>query len=507
MVLALPTCIFWSWLFYRVCVPFVRSADSYLTYAFSVFPIFGAVSPQTAALPLMFILAVTAIKDAIEDYRRATLDEEVNTSASTKLGNWHNINQPKDPRNWLERLLGLNAPGHVTKGVRKLREREASEGSRIVLSRAGNRPSFSVTHPDSLSLDGGSGNRLEDIQSVDSHSYPPLGHETPPQPSFSASAQNLVGNASSATLTAASSFGVMDWSKRISGSARWERTLWKKLEVGDIVLLRDNEQVPADIIILSTSDPDGLCYLETKNLDGETNLKPRKALNATSSILSEEDIERSAFVLDSEPPHPNLYLYNGVLRFRDHVSDQSKTEPVTINEMLLRGCSIRNTAWVVGLVVFTGKDTKIMLNGGDTPSKRSKIEKETNFNVIVNFVVLIAMCTVSAVVNGIFDARTGTSAAVFEPGSDPSSSNIVNAFITFAYVSSFPSKHKPRLTSILDLVSSHSRTSSQFPCTFPSRSSRPYRHFSSPKTLICITNPWNRPASPRLGTYLTTSVR
>lgn len=410
---------------------FRRVANLYflVLVVLQVFPIFGAVSPQTAALPLIFILAVTAVKDAIEDYRRATLDEEVNTSAATKIGNWHNINQPKDPRNWLERLLGLNSPGHVTKGVRKLREREASEGSRIVLSRAENRTSYSVTDPSSLSLDRGSGKRLEDIQSVDSHSYPPF---NPPRPSFSTSAQNLVGNASSATLTTASSSGVVDWSKRISGSARWERTLWKKLEVGDVVLLRDNEQVPADIAVLSTSDSDGLCYLETKNLDGETNLKPRKAINATSSILSEEDIERSAFVLDSEPPHPNLYLYNGIFRFRDQVSGQSKTEPVTINEMLLRGCSIRNTAWVVGLVVFTGKDTKIMLNGGDTPSKRSKIEKETNFNVIVNFVVLISMCTVTAVVNGIFDARTGTSAAVFEADSRPSSSNVVNALVTFA---------------------------------------------------------------------------
>ena len=121
MILASQICIFWSWSFYRVCDPLVR-LESHLTNAL-VFPIFGAVSPQTAALPLLFILAVTAIKDAIEDYRRATLDEEVNTSAATKLGNWHNINQPKDPRNWLESLLGLNAPGHVTKGVRKLRER------------------------------------------------------------------------------------------------------------------------------------------------------------------------------------------------------------------------------------------------------------------------------------------------------------------------------------------------------------------------------------------------
>ncbi len=383
----------------------------------------------------MFILTVTAIKDAIEDYRRAMLDEEVNTSAATKLGDWRNVNQPRDPRSWLERLFGLSSPGRITKGVRKLREREASMNSRVELQRTGNLPSESAVDFSSLSLDrGDGGNRLEDIQSIDSHSYPPIVSNDPTQPSTSSS--NLVGNISSATL-AASSSGVLDRSKQIPGSARWERTLWKKLEVGDVVLLRDNEQVPADIVVLSTSDSDGVCYLETKNLDGETNLKPRRAVNATSRILSEGDIERSAFVLDSEPPHPNLYLYNGVLRFQDQNSDQLKDEPVTINEMLLRGCSIRNTAWVIGLVVFTGKDTKIMLNGGDTPSKQSRIEKETNFNVVVNFVVLLSMCTISAVLNGIFDSRTGTSAALFEEGSDPSSSNVLNAMVTFAYVYPF----------------------------------------------------------------------
>jgi phospholipid-translocating ATPase len=383
----------------------------------------------------MFILTVTAIKDAIEDYRRAMLDEEVNTSAATKLGNWRNVNQPRDPRNWLERLFGLSSPGRITKGVRKLREREASMNLRVELQRTGNLSSESAADFSSLSLDrGDGGNRLADIQSIDSHSYPPIVSNDPTQPSTSSS--NLVGNISSATLTASSS-GVLDRSMQIPSSARWERTLWKKLEVGDVVLLRDNEQVPADIVVLSTSDPDGVCYLETKNLDGETNLKPRRAVNATSRILSEGDIERSAFVLDSEPPHPNLYLYNGVLRFQDQNSDQLKDEPVTINELLLRGCSIRNTAWVIGLVAFTGKDTKIMLNGGDTPSKQSRIEKETNFNVVVNFVVLLAMCTVSAVLNGVFDSRAGTSAALFEEGSDPSSSNVLNAMVTFAYVYPF----------------------------------------------------------------------
>lgn len=77
-----------------------------------LFSIFGATTPEIAMLPLVAILGMTAIKDGIEDWRRAKLDEEVNTSAATKLGNWKNYNQPTDPRNWFERLFHLG-PGEV----------------------------------------------------------------------------------------------------------------------------------------------------------------------------------------------------------------------------------------------------------------------------------------------------------------------------------------------------------------------------------------------------------
>lgn len=162
---------------------------------------------------------------------------------------------------------------------------------------------------------------------------------------------------------------MVDYSRQAPGTAQWEQTLWKKVEVGDIVLLRENDQVPADLVVLSSSDPDGTCFVETKNLDGETNLKPRKSLRGTMSIQAEEDAEHAEFVIDSEPPHANLYSYNAVLHYTARSADGSKgvekVEPITINELLLRGCSVRNTAWVIGLVVFTGPDTKIMLNQGE----------------------------------------------------------------------------------------------------------------------------------------------
>lgn len=402
-----------------------------------VFPVFGAPAPQTSALPLLFIISITAIKDAIEDYRRAVLDEEVNNSAATKLGQWKNVNQPTDPRNWFERLLGLNPPGKVTKGVRKLREREAGEGkAQIVLSKEGDdRPSQSA---DSSAPDhgyyGNGGRPLEAIPSIDSEAS----HKYPPQPSAQNAPekhQSWQGVQSALkgyedSVQSRPSSGAVDYQKRVTGMSRWERTLWKKLEVGDIVLLRENEQIPADIVVLSTSDQENLCYVETKNLDGETNLKPRKSLRATASITSEDDIERMHFVLDSEPPHQNLYLYHGVLRYTDPTTGEQKNEAVGINEMILRGTVLRNTAWVIGLVVFTGADSKIMLNGGDTPSKRSKIERETNFNVIVNFIILAAMCIISGIGSGWWDSESRTSAKFFESGVDPTSSFVINGIVT-----------------------------------------------------------------------------
>jgi phospholipid-translocating ATPase len=159
---------------------------------------FGAAAPQVAMLPLLFILTVTAIKDGVEDYRRATLDEEVNTSAATKLGGWRNVNQPEDPREWWEKLFGLNKPGVVSRGVRKLRQKEAMEG-RIVLTK-------NITNDDSSKETATLEDRqqkyararsLDDIQSINSNEA----HEYPPIPAtFVDSQPSLTGNSSSTVL-------------------------------------------------------------------------------------------------------------------------------------------------------------------------------------------------------------------------------------------------------------------------------------------------------------------
>jgi len=229
---------------------------------------------------------------------------------------------------------------------------------------------------------------------------------------------------------------LIDPTKPVTEKAGFKKDYWKNVQVGDFVRIYNEDQIPADVVILSTSDPDGACYVETKNLDGETNLKVRQALHSGRNVKHARDCERTAFVIESEPPHDNLYQYSGVVRWKQRdpknaeLPGNDMAEPISINNLLLRGCSLRNTEWVLAVVVFTGQETKIMLNAGITPSKMSRISRELNWNVIYNFIILLLMCLVSGIVQGVTWAQGNNSLDYFEFGSIGNKPPL-DGFITF----------------------------------------------------------------------------
>lgn len=165
---------------------------------------------------------------------------------------------------------------------------------------------------------------------------------------------------------------------------------WRDIKTGDIVRLSSNDFIPADMILISSSEPEGLCYIETSNLDGETNLKIKQANPLTANLTDPSSVLTLTGVLRSEQPNNNLYTYEGTLDTRSSTGIP-KQIPLGPDQLLLRGAQLRNTPWVYGLVVFTGHETKLMKNATDAPAKRTKVEHQVNIQIIFLFALLLAL--------------------------------------------------------------------------------------------------------------------
>lgn len=204
------------------------------------------------------------------------------------------------------------------------------------------------------------------------------------------------------------------------------------LQVGNIVLLESDSAIPADIVVLSTSHEEHICYIETSNLDGETNLKIRSSLPETASIFEGElDLAMRMIhkldggELNSEHPNNRLYTYEGSLKLKGH----PKATPIDNGNILLRGSTVKNTKWLIGVIVFTGIDTKLMMNSKVPPHKRSNVERRVNRYLIIVFTMLMIISLLSAsisIVNIIQEPDTNE----YITGQSSSSFAALN-FITF----------------------------------------------------------------------------
>uniref|UniRef100_A0A8C8SQE3 Phospholipid-transporting ATPase n=1 Tax=Pelusios castaneus TaxID=367368 RepID=A0A8C8SQE3_9SAUR len=172
---------------------------------------------------------------------------------------------------------------------------------------------------------------------------------------------------------------------------------WKDVNVGDFIRLSCNEIIPADMVLLYSTDPDGICHIETASLDGETNLKQRQVVKGYTEQVSEIDPEKFSSRIECESPN------NDLSRFRGFVEHSNKERVGLSREnLLLRGCTIRNTEAVVGIVVYAGHETKTMLNNSGPRYKRSKLERRVNTDVLWCVLLLILMCLIGAFGHGIW---------------------------------------------------------------------------------------------------------
>ncbi|XP_014642601.1 PREDICTED: probable phospholipid-transporting ATPase VD isoform X2 [Ceratotherium simum simum] len=175
---------------------------------------------------------------------------------------------------------------------------------------------------------------------------------------------------------------------------------WKDVAVGDFIRLSCNEVTPADMVLLFSTDPDGICHIETSSLDGESNLKQRQVVRGYAEQDSEVDPEKFSSRIECESPNNDLNRFRGFL-------EHSNKERVGLSKenLLLRGCTIRNTEAVVGIVVYAGHETKAMLNNSGPRYKRSKLERRANTDVLWCVLLLVIMCLTGALGHGVWLSR------------------------------------------------------------------------------------------------------
>ncbi|KAH7830246.1 putative phospholipid-transporting ATPase IF [Monocercomonoides exilis] len=252
---------------------------------------------------------------------------------------------------------------------------------------------------------------------------------------------------------------------------RFENLETYKLRVGDFVLLRRGEQIPADMILLSSSQENGMCYVNTMNLDGETNLKIKRAhpdiYNSLRSLkrfrFPKREIEKksgnrtlkkednlnnanNAAKKDSQylcllasqlnewkgrivcqAPDRHLHQFAGRIEFsnalctsssqnassqtnssssvadasdsvpQNEATNPSSVVPISLTQLLLKGCSVKNTRAVLGVVVYTGKESKIQLNSSAPKPKFSSFDRRLNISVFAMLMITICIILFSAV--------------------------------------------------------------------------------------------------------------
>ncbi|KAL7922515.1 hypothetical protein ACQKWADRAFT_292662 [Trichoderma austrokoningii] len=176
---------------------------------------------------------------------------------------------------------------------------------------------------------------------------------------------------------------------RLDETNDWMHVQWQHVQVGDIVRLGRDEPVPADMVVLHATGPNGVAYIETMALDGETNLKAKQACPLLADRCDTVDGLRSTHAtVVSEDPNLDLYNYVG----RVAIDDGGETLPLSLNNVVYRGSILRNTTTAIGLVINSGEECKIRMNANKhVHAKKPAMQSTINKMVLVQISIVVSL--------------------------------------------------------------------------------------------------------------------
>ncbi|KAL9230570.1 hypothetical protein vseg_005907 [Gypsophila vaccaria] len=198
-----------------------------------------------------------------------------------------------------------------------------------------------------------------------------------------------------------------DYNRYLSDKNANEKEVWvvkrgirkhiqaQEICVGNIVWLRENDEVPCDLVLLGTSDSHGLCYVETSAMDGETDLKTR-VIPSSCMGIDFDLLHKIKGVIECPNPDKDIMRFDANLRLFPPFIDNDVC-PLTIKNTLLQSCYLRNTEWACGVAVYTGNETKLGMSRGIPEPKLTAVDAMIDKLTGAIFVFQIVVVTVLGV--------------------------------------------------------------------------------------------------------------
>uniref|UniRef100_A0A0E0DCV6 P-type ATPase C-terminal domain-containing protein n=1 Tax=Oryza meridionalis TaxID=40149 RepID=A0A0E0DCV6_9ORYZ len=177
------------------------------------------------------------------------------------------------------------------------------------------------------------------------------------------------------------------------------------IHVGNIVWLYQNDEIPCDLVLIGTSDPQGICYVETAALDGETDLKTR-IVPSICANLSPDQLGRVKGVVECSNPDNDIRRFDANMRLFPPIIDSEKC-PLTINNTLLQSCYLRYTEWACGVAVYTGNQTKSGMSRGTAEPKLTAADAMIDKLTVAIFMFQIVVVLVLGFAGNIWKKNQG----------------------------------------------------------------------------------------------------
>lgn len=154
---------------------------------------------------------------------------------------------------------------------------------------------------------------------------------------------------------------------------------------------------PADLILLSSTNEGNVAYIETASLDGQKNLKPRNSYPQTAVFNSCDSIYNLKGRFEGDLPNKDLHKFEGKIS----MSNNTVVSITGDKQLLYRGTKLKNTKKIIGLVIYTGKNSKIILNSESQSVKMSQIQIKVNYVLGIILIIQILICLACGIGYGI----------------------------------------------------------------------------------------------------------